>query len=166
MNPKDHPLFKLHPSSTALISVGEVPTPYQIYAGYGTFIGGFAELKVVRQFLKDESVVPVQNDEGKALMGLWVCDFTDASLDPHHELQISFLTSRTEIQPLPSYPLSVLIAMLTHPEIEMLCHGLWNNTSKVVAFNRELLSLNARLSTGKIQKSCTSMTFVFHNAST
>ena len=48
----------------------------------------------------------------------------------------------------------------------MLCHGLWNNTSKVVAFNRELLSLNARLSTGKIQKSCTSMTFVLHNAST
>jgi hypothetical protein len=42
--------------------------------------------------------------------------------------------------------------MLTKPDLQMLRHGLWNNTPTVVAYNRELLSLNARLSTSKISR--------------
>jgi hypothetical protein len=54
--------------------------------------------------------------------------------------------------------------MLARPEMQMLCHGLWNNTPAVVAYNREVLSLNARLTTSTIAKDTRQMTFQFNDA--
>jgi len=141
MNQKDHPIFNQYPPDRAVISVGEVPTPYQIYDGFGVFIGGFADLNAVQRLLKGEGVVPARTQDGKALMGFWVCEFTEASLGAHYEMQCSFFTGRGETRSLPSHPFGLLAAMLSQPEIEMLCHGLWNDTAKVVAYNRELLGL-------------------------
>lgn len=151
----DHLLFQTFPdSSRATISTGEVPVPYHIYDGYGAFIGGTADLAKVRQLLAHEQVQPVENQAGRALMGIWLCDFTQANLGPHHELQISFFVSRSPAPPISAHRLALLAAMLTRPDIQMMCHGLWNNTPEVVAYNRELLSLNARLSHSTIR--CTS----------
>ena len=45
----------------------------------------------------------------------------------------------------------------------MLCHGLWNNTEKVVAYNSELLGLSARLNQGQIERKHGTKSFTFHN---
>jgi hypothetical protein len=164
VNPRDHPIFQQYPQGTATISVGEEVTPYQVYDGYGVFIGGYADLKAVQQLLMGEQVVPVQSRAGKAFMGLWACDFTNASLGPHHELQVSFFVSRGKVPPLQHHPLCLLEAMLTRPEIEMLCRGLWNDTPKVVSYNRELLGLDVKLSKGALARHRDRMTFSFRDA--
>lgn len=146
-------LFQQFPANgTATISTGTVPTPYQIYDGYGALMAGTADLAAVQQLLQSETVLPIQNRAGRALMGIWLCDFTAASLGPHHELQFSIFVSRQPVTPIAAAPLSLLAAMLTHPALEMLCHGLWNNTPTVVAYNRERLSLNARLAQSQINR--------------
>jgi len=45
-------------------------------------------------------------------MGVWVCNFTDASLDPHHELQFSFVASGDSAEPVSSHP-SNLVTLMT-----------------------------------------------------
>lgn len=153
MHKTQHPLFQQFPlNGTATIATGAVPTPYQIYDGYGAFVTGTADLAAVQQLLQPETVLPIQNCQGRALMGIWLCDFTAASLGPHHELQFSIFVSRRPLPPLGAQPLCLPAAMLTQPAIEMLCHGLWNNTPTVVAYNRELLSLNAKLAQSQIRR--------------
>jgi hypothetical protein len=149
--PQGPTLFERYPlDGRASLSLGSVPTPYHVYDGHGVFIGGTADLAAVRALLAPEQVHAVATADGRALMGLWVFDFTDASLGAHHELQCSIFVSRTPLAPLPAHRLALLESMLTRPEVLMLCHGLWNNTPKVVAYNRELLGLNARLSQSRI----------------
>lgn len=159
-NPREHALFQRYPlTGTATLTTGTVPTPYHIYAGYGLFIGGTADLAAVQRLLQPESVMPLQTVAGQAVMGIWLCDFTEASLGPHHELQFSLFVTRQPAPPLAAHPLALLGAMLTRPDVQMLCHGLWNNTPTVVAYNRELLSLNARLSTSCIACDAQQLTF-------
>lgn len=153
MNAPTHTLFKSYPlNGKATLTTGEVPTPYHIYAGYGALIGGSADLAAVQRLLQDEEVVPIQTVAGRALMGIWICDFIDASLGPHHELQFSIFVARQPLPAFSAHPLHLLATMLTRSDVQMMCHGLWNNTATVVAYNRELLSLNAKLSTSTIQR--------------
>jgi hypothetical protein len=148
------------------LSTGSVPTPYHIYDGYGIFIGGTASLPAVRELLHDERVIPVHTVDGQALMGVWVCDFTDASLGPHHELQFSIFVAQGNVGTLTAHPLSLLMAMLTRPDVHMLCHGLWNNTPSVVAYNREVLSLNARLAKSEIRQAGRRLSFTVNDPTT
>lgn len=149
----DHPLFKQYPlDGQAMLSTGPAPTPYQVYAGHGVFIGGTADLAAARELLRPEQVHAVQTESGRALMGLWIFNFTDASLGPHHELQFSLFVSRTALPPVPSRRLGLIELMVARPEVQMLCHGLWNSTPTVVAYNRELLALDARQSESRIER--------------
>ena len=167
MNPKDHQLFKTYPlNGAAALSLGNVPTPYHIYNGYGLFIGGEADLGVVKSLLKNESVVPITTANGKALMGIWICDFLDASLGAHHELQFSFFVTEQETNAVPFHPLNTLALMLTRPDLRMVCYGLWNNTATVVAYNRERLSLNAILTDSQIERTTHSVRFHFQDQAT
>src|SRR5262249_39349431 len=143
MNPRDHRLFREYPlRGSATISTGTVPTPYHIYDGYGAFIGGTADLGPIQQLLRKETVTPMLTTDGRAFMAIWVCNFTDASLGPHHELQFSFFVSSRRDQRFVSHPLSLLTLLATRPDVQMLCHGLWNNTATVLAHNRRLFTLN------------------------
>lgn len=165
MNPPEHPLFKHYPlNGTGAIATGEVPTPYHIYDGYGALIGGTADLAAVQRLLQPEAVTPIQTVDGRALMGIWICDFTNASLGPHHELQFSIFVARQPVRDLATHPLGLLTAMLTRPDMQMMCHGLWNNSPTVVAYNRELLSLNAQLGTSTIARDVQQMNFQFNDA--
>ncbi len=167
MNPRDHQLFKRFPlAGTATLSTGEAPTPYHIYDGYGLFIGGTGEAVAVQQLLKAEALTPVQTTDGRAVLGLWICDFTDASLGPHHELQFSIFVTPHESAPIAPHPLNAPLLMLTRPDVQMLCHGLWNNTPPVVAYNRELLSLNARLCNSRIEETDHALRFAFTDSAT
>lgn len=165
VNPREHQLFKHYPlTGTATLTTGAVPTPYHIYDGYGLFMGGTADLAAVQRLLQPETVIPLQTVAGQAVMGIWLCDFTDASLGPHHELQFSIFVTRQPAAPLAAHPLALLSAMLTRPDVQMLCHGLWNNIPTVVAYNRELLSLNAKLSTSTIAFDAQQLTFAVADA--
>ena len=165
MDPRTQPLFQRYPlTGRATLSTGEAPTPYHIYRGYGVFVGGTADLGAAQRLLAGEHVQPVQTAEGRALMGVWVCDFTEASLGPHHELQFSLFVARGQVTGLPAHPLGLLPVMLGRPDVPMLCHGLWNNTPVVVAYNREVLSLNARLTHSTITRAPHRVSFDFREA--
>lgn len=153
MQRHEHPLFKQFPlAGTASLSTGAAPTPYHVYDGHGVFIGGTVNLAAARELLAPEQVKAIRTDAGQALMGIWVCNFTDASLGAHHELQFSLFVSAQDVAPVTSHPLGLIRLMLTRPEIKMLCHGLWNSSSTVVAYNRELLALDARTSQSRITR--------------
>lgn len=152
MNPADHFLFQKFPiQKEETISIGKVPVPYHIYNGLALFIGGSANYDAVAQLLQQEDLVPIKTRDNRAVVGIWIADFTEASLNPHHELQFSIFVTKSAIEPLDNHPFAAMYAML-NPEIKMMCHGLWNNTDTVVAYNRELLGLNALKSESKIQK--------------
>jgi hypothetical protein len=48
----------------------------------------------------------------------------------------------------------------------MLCHGLWNNTPPVVAYNREYLSLSARQTDSRIEQDQNVLRFAFNDQAT
>jgi hypothetical protein len=108
-------------------------------------------------------IEPLQTARGQALVGLWVCDFTDASLGLHHELQVSVFVTRQPAAPVAAQPLSLLAMLLSRSDVLMLCHGLWNNTPGVVAYNRELLGLHARLVESRIARAEGALSFAFQD---
>lgn len=161
---RQHKLFQQFPlNGEREISVGRVPIPYHIYDGHGLLIGGTADLPTVTALLQSEKVPPLQTSDGKALMAIWICDFNEASLGAHNELQMAIAVSHQPIAPLESHPLSLLKAIFVNPNVRLLCHGLWNNTQKVVAYNRELLGLNAQLNEGQIQRENGIKSFTFRD---
>jgi hypothetical protein len=167
MQTRQHALFQSYPlAGTVTLSTGAAPTPYHIYDGYGAFIAGTADLAAVRELIREESVQPTHSAAGRALLGIWVCDFSEASLGPHHELQFSIFVAPPEAAPISAHPLGLLAAMLTRRDLQMLCHGLWNNTPTVVAYNREALSLNAQLTRSHIEKDTRRLAFSFDSAAT
>lgn len=147
----NHPIFQAHPLSERRIASGSVTAPYHIYNGSLIFIGGSADADAVQTLLHDQQILPLRTTSGKAWMGIWIGDFTDANLGAHQELQVSFFVSNTAQAPVPDHPLELLKRMLLDPSLRMLCHGLWNNTKTVVAYNRELLHLDAHLTSGSIR---------------
>ncbi len=164
MTTPSHALFEAYPlNGEEDISVGTVQTPYHTYDGHGMFIGGTASLSHIRKLLKDETVYPFQTREERAVMGIWVVDFTEASLGAHNELQFSILVSHEQPQPIESHPLALLKALFANPLARMFCYRLWNNTETVVAYNRELLGLNASLTQGGLQRTDTQKTFRFED---
>ncbi|MBC7813367.1 MAG: hypothetical protein H7175_19565, partial [Burkholderiales bacterium] len=97
---QSHPLFQQYPlNQQATLSVGTVPAPYHVYNGYGLFIAGTAHLDKVRALLQSEQVEPIQDEAGRALMAIWVCNFLEASLGTHHELQFSIFIQRQSVPP-------------------------------------------------------------------
>lgn len=162
---RQHKLFEQFPlKGEREISVGRVPVPYHIYDGHGLLIGGTADLSTVTALLQREQVQPLQTSDGRALMAIWICDFNKASLGAHNELQVAIAVSHQPISPLESHPLSFLKGIFVNPDVRLLCHGLWNNTEKVVAYNRELLGLNAQLNQGQIKRGNGIKSFTFRNA--
>ncbi|MAU00266.1 MAG: hypothetical protein CL608_24260 [Anaerolineaceae bacterium] len=160
-----HPLFEAYPlHGEAEISVGRVPTPYQTYDGHGLLIGGTADLAQVQALLKNESVHLLQTENGRAVMGIWVVDFTEASLGPHKELQFSFLVVHQPQSPIPNHPLALLRALFTNPAARMFCYGLWNDTETAVAYNRELLGLEAQVMQATITRGAGQKQFRFTDA--
>ena len=166
MKNNTHRLFKEFPlTGETDISTGRVSTPYQTYDGHGVFIGGSANLENITTLLENENLYPIQTTEGRALMGVWAVDFIEANLGPHTELQFSILVSHEPARPIENHPFSLLKALFSNPQARMFCYGLWNNTETVVAYNRELLGLNAKLSEATIMRKNGLKTFRFQDKS-
>lgn len=130
------------------ISCGEVPVPYHVYNGEALLIGGYANLEAARDLLTGQALHPIVTTDGRALAALWVCDFSQASLGIHQELQVSLVVSHQPLPPVPPHPLALIRLLLMEPQARLFCQGLWNNTRTSLCYNREILGLDAREAMG------------------
>lgn len=149
----NHGIFKRYPMDTQVMVAGKAyPSPYHIYDGSIAFIGGTADDIAAHKLLSDERLTPIVNQDGRALVAVWVCDFTESNLGPHHELQIAVFASFRPVPPVRSHPFAIYRALTRQVETRMVCHGLWNSTDNVVQYNCEHLGLNARLARSEISR--------------
>lgn len=157
-------LFQRFPLDGSVFVAGEkLTTPYHIYDGTMLSLGGTVDGEVAARFLKAEDLEPVLDTDGRALAAIWICDFIKANLDAHHELQISLFATRCQVKPVRANEFSFYSALKDIPDIMMVCHGLWNNTERVVRYNQEHLLLNARLAKSKVDFSGDNWTFEFRD---
>lgn len=162
MTNDQHKLFNAFPlDGTVSLPSGEVPTPYHVYDGHGLLICGTADLGVIERRLKDENVFPIRTVSGKAVMGLFVCDFQEASLGPHVELQVSALVSRSKGETVADHAFALPAAMVSRPEWGTICLHIWNDTETVVSYNRDHLGLNPELAVGQIDQVAGRKSFTF-----
>ncbi len=148
-----HRLFETYPLDGLVDVDGEqLSTPYHVYDGDMFFVGGSADAAAASHLLRGEGLVPILDRAGRALMAVWLCDFTQANLGPHHELQISLFAS---LQPQPSvepHPFAIYRLLTLNPQALMVCHGLWNNTRRVVRYNQAHLALDAHLCRSRLER--------------
>lgn len=144
-----HPLFRRFPLDQQILLNGEsLSSPYHVYDGNLRLLGGTVDGTVAAANLPTGQH-PILDGQGRALAAIWLGDFSEANLGPHHELQFSLFASA---QPLPAHethPLRLFHALMCQP-IRMVCQHLWNNTDRVVAFNREHLLLDAQLMASRL----------------
>ncbi|MEM7132936.1 MAG: hypothetical protein AAF702_41920 [Chloroflexota bacterium] len=161
-----HSIFQTYPLEMEKVqtSAGEQPTPYHIYSAHGLLIAGTADFDKVGRLLENEQVYPVQTIAGKALMALWVIDGSEASHGAHTEFQVSFYVSHQPLAPADDSPFALLKLLLTESHARQMCHGLWNNTPEVVAYNCEILGLTAKLVQSEFNRSGGRVTFSFRDS--
>jgi hypothetical protein len=145
-------LFRRFPLDGSVTIAGEeLTTPYHVNNGTMLCLGGTVDRSVAADLLAREELTPLSDTQGRALAAIWVCDFADANLGAHHELQISLFATPRSSPPLPADPFAFFRALATRSDLLMVCHGLWNNTERVVRYNAEHLLLNARLTQSKVR---------------
>ena len=158
----EHPLFERFPLDAHVQVGGEkLTSPYHVYNGTLLLVGGTADAAQAAALLAPSGLVPVCDSAGRALAAVWVGDFTEASLGPHHEVQISFLASTRPVPTLAAHPLALLVALFTRTDVRMVCHGLWNSTARVVRYNAEHLGLDAHYTSGLLTRSRGQWHFAF-----
>lgn len=159
---RDHAIFKAYPLDAEVTVAGEVRTsPYHVYDGSVLFLAGTADARATADLLSGEGLGPILDAEGRALAALWAADFTEANLGPHRELQVSLFATARPVPPVAAHPFAVLRALTSIPEARMVCHGLWNDADRVVAYNREHLGLDARRAVGAIERTPDRVRFRF-----
>lgn len=163
-----HPIFQRYPLSaeTVQTSTGLQPTPYHVYDGHAVLIGGTADLALVKKLLQSEQVVPAQTQSGRALMAVWAVDEPQASHGAHTEMQVSFYVTPKPVAAVCDGAFAVLNFLLNTPGASQLCHGLWNNTPNVVAYNREILGLAPHLARSSFHFGVDRAQFEFKDAET
>lgn len=158
----DHPLFTRYPlDRTVTIDGEELSSPYHIYDGELLLIGGRTDAQVAAELLAGERLAPVLDSAGDALMALWVADFTEANLGPHHELQISLFATLEPQPPVERHPFAIHRLLVLNSAVLMVCHGLWNNTPRVFRYNQSHLGLDAHLSASRIEHEAKTARLVF-----
>lgn len=164
--PNAHPIFQRYPLSAEAVqtSTGPQPTPYHVYDGHAVLIGGTADLASVKKLLQHEHVLPAQTQSGRALMAVWAVDEPQASHGAHTEMQVSFYVTPKPVAAVRDGAFAVLNFLLNTPGASQLCHGLWNNTPNVVAYNREILGLAPRLARSVFHYATDRLQFEFEDA--
>lgn len=145
-------LFQSFPLDSAVTIAGEeLTSPYHVYNGTMLCIGGTVDGNRAAELLGRENLTPILNENGRAFAAIWVCDFFDANLGAHHELQISLFANAQSTRPLPVHPFAYFRALTTRSDLLMVCHGLWNDTQRVVHYNAEHLCLDAKLTRSAVK---------------
>jgi len=147
---RQHALFRRFPiDGSAAVDGRLLPTPYHVYDGTLWMLGGTAEAGAAASLL-GEGLVPLLDTKGRALMAVWVGDFTQASLGPHQELQLSLFASTRPLPPVADHPFAIHRALLVQPGVRMVCVALWNSTPQVARYNAGHLGLNAHVAEGRL----------------
>lgn len=158
----NHRLFEKYPLDAETTIHGEtLSSPYHVYDGTVLFAGCTANADSAASLLSAEELEPLLDSSGRALAALWVTDFTEANLGPHRELQVSLFATRKPGRPVDSHPFAIMRALTSNPETRMVCHGLWNDSKRVVDYNREHLGLDAHLAESSIERSPDRFVFRF-----
>jgi hypothetical protein len=123
-----------------------------VYDGEALLLGGRVDAAGARKLLAGQDVHPVVDRKGRVLAGMWVCEFSQAGLGPHLELQLSLAVTREAIAPVAEGPFELLRLILLEPGLRLFSAGLWNDVPAVVAYNRELLGLDAQLATAHVSR--------------
>ena len=162
---REHPLFRRFPidGRTWVDGLAE-PTPYHVYDGTLMMLGGSADASAACAQLTAKGLWPVLDMRGRALMAVWVGDFSDASLGPHHELQLSLFASTRPLPPVASHPFAIHRALLTLPGLRMVCAALWNNPARVASYNALHLGLDARPADSHVLRCGSALAFRFREA--
>jgi hypothetical protein len=157
-------LFRAFPiGGSRSTSLGPQPVPYHVYDGEALFIGGWVDPAAARGLIAGQNVEIVTDRRGRALASIWACEFTQASLGPHCELQLSLAVTRSTAtapgagQPdlqfsVRASPFELVRLLLLEPGVRLFSAALWNDTPQVVAYNRELLGLDAHLATAHFSR--------------
>ncbi len=158
-------IFEQYPIANEKVqtSAGEQPTPYHVYDGHLTLIGGSANYDAVATLLNHEQVFVVKTESGRALMALYVANETKASHGPHTELQVAFYVSHQPTAPAKDGPFAPVHLLISDPQARQMCYGLWNNSEKTVAYNREILGLAPKLATSRLSRLNGRFSFAFHD---
>jgi len=152
MKPKDF-LFQRFPlDGRVMVADEELTTPYHVYDGVMLCMNGTVDGKKAADLLAQEGLTPLLDTQGRALAAIWICDFVKANLGAHQELQISLFATPVARAKLPAHPFAFFGALANRPDLHMVCHGLWNDTLRVVRYNDEHLRLPARLTRSEIKK--------------
>ena len=148
-----HALFRRFPLDGQVRVGGELlPTPYHVYDGTLLMVGGTCDAAGAAAALAGSGLAPLLDTNGRALMVAWVGDFTNASLGPHHELQLSLFASARPLPPVQAHPFAIHRALLTQPEVCMACAALWNDIPQVARYNAQHLGLNARVAESRMRQ--------------
>ena len=151
MTVPDHPIFAQSlPASELILSTGPAPVPYHVYEGHGLVILGYCDGTALLNAFAGQDVHPVLTQSGQGILLVFVCDFARASLGPHHELHITALAAPETGQVVADDPAAALASFATRPDWGVLSLHLWNDTSRVVAYNSEYLGLQAQQSDGHV----------------
>lgn len=163
INPREsHPIFEAYPQKGTRTSwYGKVGMPYRVYNGFGAMIGGTCDPTAARRMLRNERMQPVLTRDRRAMMAVWIANFTESSVGPHTELQFSFFVSDRTVTDVMFHPFAMLHALQHRPEIRMMPHGLWNNSDPAVGFNQEMLALPALIATSAIHRTPGRLNFTF-----
>ncbi|NLR75839.1 hypothetical protein [Leeia aquatica] len=147
---EQHDLFRRFPLDQHIELNGEsLSSPYHVYDGHLLMLGGHVDGAVAAARLP-AGQYPLLDEQGRALAAIWLGDFTEANLGAHHELQFSLFASTQSLPPRPTHPLRLFHALMCQP-VHMVCQHLWNNTQRVVSFNRDHLLLDAQLTHSQLR---------------
>ena len=161
---RDHPLFRAFPLDGMIkTSTGSLPKPYQVYDGHALLIAGTADAAEIADRTKNEDVHPGFTSSGRVLMGLFVCDFREASLGPHLELQLSVLVRDRPGPVLSDAAAAYMAALGADKEVGSLCLNLFNDDKAVLAYNTEYLGLDAKPCAGEIRLNKNRLMFDFQD---
>jgi hypothetical protein len=146
-------LFRLFPlGGSRSTSLGKQPVPYHVYDGEALLIGGWVEAGAARDFLAGQGVELVLDRQGRGLACLWICEFSQSNLGPHCELQLSLAVTRGGQVPVGNGPYELVRLILLEPGLRLFSAALWNDTPLALAYNRELLGLDAQLCRGHFSR--------------
>lgn len=144
----DTPILRRFPeNATVTLSDGtRAPVPYRVYDGESLVVAGTCELEAARRLCAEQSVEPITTGTGRGLLSLSFWDFREANLGAHTECQLTLLVSQSGTHvSVPDHPLAGLASQLTEDRCQLLIAQIFNNREKVVRYNREVFSLDARL---------------------
>ena len=99
---REDPLFKQFPQNYefSLKNGEKVLLPFHIYKGQSVFLGGYADLKILTEYLKPHHVVPAPLSANLGLIGVYIINYMDTVIGPYHEIFV-MVAIRQNHSPMP-----------------------------------------------------------------